>query len=385
MIRYMKRCFLLMMAFALVLPVGGCVDAQDINKKLIVTTVAVDKVGDEFWFYVEIANIQASNSAGSGGGPAPLGSKYYYVKGSGKTFAEGRLDIDRQLDQPIYISGVRTLLLTERFADDDDDLVSYLYRQRADETYRKKVLTVTTRSNLDEMFTAMNKKNFSVGYSIENTITSLEQQGEAFSRTTSRLLENLSSRYSGVLIPCIGMKDEETMLAGYSVVNGNRVTGYIPLEDCAGLNILKAVKARTLFDVPYQDKLFTVKTILDARTITPYYQDGEINYLIKLNLKATVEYGNNRTPYNLNKDALKEMEGSLKQNVLEKLNIAMNQAQNVDKTDYLQMDDAFRIKYPAIFDTLDWQSAFLTAKVYWDIHVDLSVSPSLNYETDPVR
>ena len=385
MIRYMKRCLLLLTVLALALPIGGCMDALDINKKLIVTTVAVDKVGDEFWLYVELANIQASSSNGSGGGPAPLGSKYYYVKGHGKTFAEGRQDVDRQLDQPIYISSVRTLLLTERFADDDDDLVTYLYRVRSDETYRKKVLTVTTRGDLDEMFTALNKRNFSVGYSIEYTITSLEHQGEAFSRTTSRLLENISSRYSGVLIPCIGMRGEETILAGYSVVNGNRVTGYIPLQECEGLNILKADKARTFFDVPYQDKLFAVKTILGSRTITPYYQNGEISYLFKLRFKATVEYGNNRTPYHLNKGALKEMENSLRQIILGKLDTTLYQAQNIYKTDYLQMDDAFRIKYPAAFSRLDWQPAFSSAKVYWDIRIDLSVSPSLNYETDQQR
>jgi len=383
MIRHIKRFVQLLMVFVLVLPVGGCMDSLDINKKYIITTVAIDKVGDEFWLYVEFANVHASNSNGSGG--APLGSKYYYVKGHGKTFADGRLDIDRQLDQPIYVSGVRTLVLTERFADDNDDLVQYLYRLRADETYRKKVLTVTTRSDLGVMFETMNKRNFSVGYSIENTVASLEQQGEAFSRTTSGLLENISSRYCGVLIPCIDMRDEETILTGYSVVNGVEVTGYIPMEECTGLNILMADNARTYFDVPYQDKLYTVKTTLNSKAITPYYQNGEISYLFKLHFKATVEYGDGRTPYNLNADALKEMENSLRQIILEKLITALNQAQNTYKTDYLQMDDAFRMKYPAVFDQLDWQMAFLNAKAYWDVKADLNVSPSLNYESNPVR
>lgn len=384
MFRRGKYCLLLVMAIILILPLGGCMDAVDINKKLIVTTVAIDKVGDEFWFYVEVANIQAGSSTGSGGS-APLGSKYFFVKGHGKTFSDGRLDIDRQLDLPIYIGGVRTLIMTERFADDDDDLTQYLYRLRSDETYRKKVLTVTTHSDLDEMFDKMNKRNFSVGYSIENTVASLEQQGEAFSRTTSRLLENISSRYSGVLIPCIDMRNDETILSGYSVVNGNRVMGYIPIEECIGLNILKADKARTFFDIPFQGKLFTVKTVLGKRSITPYYQNGGIGYLFKLQFKATVEYGNSPTPYQLNADALKDMENSLRLIILEQLITTMDQAQNMYKTDYLQMDDAFRMKYPVVYDRLDWQSAFLSAKVYWDVKADLSVSPSLNYESGQIR
>jgi hypothetical protein len=307
------------------------------------------------------------------------------VKGHGKTIADGRQDIDRQLDQPIYLSGVRTLIMTERFASENNDMIQYLYRLRSDESYRKKVRTVTTRMDLDEMFETMNKRNFSVGYSIDETITSLEKQGEAFSRTTARLLENINSRYTGVLIPSFSIRNQDTILAGYSVVNGSHVTGFIPIEYCKGLNMLKAEKARTFFDVPYQDKLFTVKTVLDKRSITPIYKNGEFNFLFKLQFKATVEHGNVKTPYHLNKDALKEMESTLRQSILEQLIIAMDQAQNTYQTDYLQMDDAFRIKYPALFEQLDWQQAFLSAKVYWDVKVDLSVAPSLDYESNQVR
>jgi Ger(x)C family germination protein len=384
MARHVKHCLQLFVVILLALQVGGCMDSQDINKKMIVTTVTVDKVGDEYCFYAEIANIQAGSSGGSGG-TAPMGSKYFYVKGCGKTMSEARLDIDRQLDQPIYLSGVRTLLLTERFANTDDEFTQYLYRLRSDETYRKKVITVTTHSDLDEMFKRLNMRNISVGYSIDNTVTTLEQQGEAFSRTTSRLLENVSSLYSGVLVPCIDLREDEMILSGYSVVNGNRVTGFIPIEDCKALNILKADNARTFYDVPYLDKLFTVKTTLDKRSVTAYYQNSEISYLFKLHFKATVEYGSSRTPYDLNKDALKEMENTLKQTMLVELIEAVNQAQTVYKTDYLQLDDTFRIKYPAVFDKLDWQTEFLKAKFYWDIKIDLGVSPSLNYEKNPAR
>ena len=385
MIRHMKYCLLLLISIILVLLLGGCMDSIDINKRQIVISVAVDKVEDEIWFYVEIANIQAGSSGGSGSGTAPLGSKYFVVKGHGKTLADGRQDVERQLDQPIYISGVRTLIMTERFASNDNNMIQYLYRLRSDETYRKKVLTVTTRSDLDEMFETMNKRNFSVGHSIDETITSLEQQGEAFSRTTARLLENISSRYSGVLIPSFGIRNQDTVLAGYSVVNGSRVTGFIPIEYCKGLNMLKAEKAKTYFDVPYEDKLFTVKTVLVKRAITPVYQNGGFNFLFKLQFKATVEHGNVKTPYHLDNDMLKEMESTLRQSILEQLIMAMDQAKNTYQTDYLQMDDAFRIKYPVLFEQLDWQQAFLSAKVYWDVRADLSVAPALDYESNQVR
>ncbi len=385
MCRVLKIILLLCILMTLALLLCSCMDAQDINEKFIVTTVAVDKVGDEFWFFIEAANIQGGSAGASGSGTPPMGSKYFFVKGHGKTFTEARLDVDRQLDQPIYLGGVRTLLLTERFASDDDDMVQYLYRVRADETYRKKVMTVITRDDLEEMFTAMNEKNLSVGYSTEYTITSLEQQGETFTRTTARLIENISSRYCGILIPCIGLRNKEIYLAGYSVIDGTDVIGFIPLEDSAGVNMLKTKEARVYFNVPYEDKVFAIKTVVGSLDITPYYQNNDISFLFSLSLKATVEYGNKRIPYNLDQSALKEMENTLKQMILEKLLMTVDQSQNLFHTDYLQMDDAFRIKYPQVFERLDWQTAFQDAQVFFDIQLDVSVSTSLDYEANPVR
>ena len=385
MLRALKICLLVSILLLLGFALCGCMDALDINKKFIVTTVAVDKIGDEFWFYVEAANIQAGSAGGNGGGSPPMGSKYFFVKGKGKTFSEARLDIDRQLDQPLYLGGVRTLLFTERFASDDDDMVQYLYRLRADETYRKKVMTVITRDDLEEMFTAVNEKNNSVGYSIEYTINSLVHQSETFTRTTARLIENISSQYCGILLPCIGRRDREIYMAGYSVVDGTDVVGFIPMEECVGVNILKTEEARSFFAVPYEDKIFTVKTTLKSLDIQPTYQNNDISFLFALSFKGTVEYGDKRTPFNLDEEALKKIKNSLIQIILEKLLATVHQAQKLFRTDYLQMDDAFRIKYPKKFDELDWQTAFEDAQVYFSIQVELVTSPSLNYEANPAR
>ena len=150
MTRRKKLICLCMLLLALTPLLSGCMDALDINKKFIVTTVAVDKKDGEIWLYAEIANIQAGQS-GSSGGSSGGGQKYILIKGHGKTIFESRLNLDRQLDQPIYLGGVRTLIMTKNYA--AEDMVEYLYRLRADETYRKRVITVTIAGDLDELFT----------------------------------------------------------------------------------------------------------------------------------------------------------------------------------------------------------------------------------------
>jgi Ger(x)C family germination protein len=352
--------------------VGG---AKDINERLIATTISVDKKDGEIWFYTEFANVRTGQSGSSGTGNAP--SRYVLVKGRGGTLSEARSNLNRQLDMPIYLSGARTLLITENFA--KEHLTEYLYRLRADETYRKKVITVITRDDLDTLYETLGKEGESVGYSIENTIRTLDDTGDCFSRTTSRLLENLSEPYTGILIPCVGLEDKEIALTGYSVVNDTRVIGFIPIESCKGLTILKAERAKAVYVVPYQKDSYTVDTTLTGRGVKAFYEDGRPSYQISLSFDATLEYGDGKVPYGLGDAAGREMTSILEQMISRDARDAIDQAQTAFRTDYLQFDDAFRVAYPVIFDSLDWNTAFAQAAFSLKVKVNLDLSSMIDY------
>ncbi len=378
--RLIKLCaLLLLMGLAGATTVVG--DSRDINDKLIATTIAVDLRDGEFWFYVEFANIEAGkgSTAGAGG----VAGQYYVVKSHGKTFVEARSDLNRQLDKPLYMGGVRTLLLTQRFA--EDDLVHYLNRLRADETYRKKVITLTTTDELDVLFKTFNDKNQSVGYSAENTIKTLDAQGSCFLRTTSRLLENLSDAYTGILIPAVGLQGQETALTGYTVVEGTRAVGFIPIDECAGVNLLKADKAKTFYVMPYRDMELTVETCLRSRKLAATYSDGRAHFTFSLRVDAAVEYGDTKTPYDLMETDRAALIQTVEGLIIGDVQTAFYQAQDVYRTDYLQCDDAFRVKYPALFDSLDWAEMFAQAEFQVDVSVDLTINHMLDYSDDVAR
>jgi spore germination protein KC len=357
-------------------------DSKDINNKLIATTIAVDVRDGEFWFYVEFANIQAgqSSSSGSGGGSTP---KYTLVKGHGKTLPEARQNFDRQLDKPLFISDVRTLLITENFA--REHLLEYLYRLRADETYRKKVITLVTRDNLDTLFKTLMEQNQSLGYSAENTVTTLESSGEGFSRTTSRLLENLTDSYTGILIPCIGLQEQEIALTGYSVVNDTRVIGFIPIADCKGLNILKTDKAKSFYIIPLNGIQYTVEADLTKRTTQAFYENGTPAFKISLSFDATLEYGDKKLPYGFNDADNKQMTGMLERMIDQDVRDAIYQAQTTFHTDYLQLDDAFRVAFPVIEDSMDWNEAFARAAITPEVKVNLKSTYMMDYGVDQLR
>jgi len=358
-------------------------DSKDINNKTIVTTLAVDKRDGEIWFYTEYPNIQQGQSSGSGGGGGGGAKKYSLVKSRGKTIVEVRSNLNRQLDKPLFLSAARTLILTEAFA--KEHLMEYLYRLRADETYRKKVITLTTRDDLDAMYKAINDQDQSLGFTAENTVTTLEGLGSCFTRSTSRLLENLSDTYTGILIPCVGLEGQHIALTGYSVVNDDRVVGFIPIEACKGLNILKADMASTVYVIPYKGSQFTMDTTLMDRQVKAYYENGKPVFKFSLKFDASLEYGDKKTPYSFGDADKKELTAILKQLIEQDVKEAIYQAQRTFKTDYLQLDDAFRVAFPVVYDSMDWNVAFGEATIMAEAEVNMKSSSMVDYTVDVSR
>ena len=358
----------------------GCWDSVDINEKLIVTTIAFDVKDGEVWYYLEIANIESGKSKDAG---ESAGNKHIVRKGHGKTLTEVRDDLDTHLDKPLFLSGVRALMFTENFA--KEYLVEYLYRYRVDETYRKKGLTVITKEDPEELYKIAHEGNASLGFMVEGIVETLDESGKSFLRTTMRLIENLSANYTGILIPCIGLQDEEISITGYSVINGPTVTGFLPVEESTCTMFFKVDKPKFHFIVPYNDMNLTLEVLLKKRKITPSYADGKINYDIKMEFRAELMYGDKKTPYNLEDADMREVTKILTAMLKQQISNAIERAQEEFACDYLQFDDIFRIKYPVEFQNMDWGKEFPQAGTTVDVKVDLSTKWGLDYGANKVK
>ncbi|MFZ7134043.1 MAG: Ger(x)C family spore germination protein [Eubacteriales bacterium] len=380
MVKHHKFFFIIAISIFLTAFLTGCSDSVDINEKLIVTTIAFDVKDEEIWYYLEIANIESGKSKDAG---ESAGKKYIVVKGHGRTLTEVRDNLDMQLDKPLFLSGVRALVFTESFA--KEYLVEYLYRFRVDETYRKKGQTVITKEDPEELYKSAHERNASAGFLVEGIIKTLDKSGKSFQRTTMRLLENLSSNYTGILIPCIGLQDKEISLTGYSVISGPTVTGFLPVEESTGTMFLKADKPKFHFIVPYNDINLTIEVLLTKRKITPSYEDGKINYDIKMEFRAELMYGDKKTPYNFDDVATREVTEILTAMLKQQVSNAIERAQEEFVCDYLQFDDIFRVKFPVEFQDMDWQKEFTNASTNIEVKVDLSTKWGLDYGANEVK
>lgn len=355
----------------------GCWDLKDINEKHIITAVAFDLENEEITGYLEYANIQSSQ----GGNTIQTNTKKFIIIStpSSKTILESRDKLEAKLDSPVFLSGASTLLLTEDFA--NQYLIEYLYRFRADESYRKKVNIIFTKQSPEELFKAAQEKDVSLGMFLSDIADTLEKEGRIFLRSSERLIENLSSPYAGILMLNVGIEDNDLAILGYSIVHGSKIIGFIPIEEANGLLLMKSENPKLSYDVPYKDLKLTLEVTSKKPKIKPFYNEGKISFELKFNCKAKLLYGDKKTPYDLTDKDMKKIGDILSAMLKEELENTVAQAQNTFNCDYLQFDDIFRIKYPEDYEKLDWENEFSKISVTIDVNVDMSTTSMMDYNT----
>lgn len=359
---------------------SGCWDSLDIDEKSIVTTVMLDCTEDEIIFYIEIANTESSASSE---GEGSSGDDYIVVKSVGKDLVEARENLNVKLDQPAYLSAVRSVIMTERFA--ELHFIEYLHRFRANENYRKKIDTVITRDEPEELMKIAKERNESLGFKSEDIIMTLDEQGKSFKRTTMRLIENISSEHTGILLPCIGISEEEIALVGYSIVRDNKINGFLPIEETEGMVLLKTDKPIIIYRMPYKDMNLTLEVIMKKRKIKAHYDNEQINMDINMEYKAELLYGDKKEPYDFQEEDAEILGEMLRVRLIEEISAAITRSQTEFNSDYYQIDEEFRIKYPLEFDRMDWYEEYPKIQFNYNIKVKLGTSWAMDYSYNETK
>lgn len=364
---------------AVLLLLTGCWDSTDIEDRNIVTTVILDARDDGYTFFVEVAdissnamsNVDASQSSGS-----YSASGFSFVQAEGKDLVELRNNLDYQMDKPIYLDATRTLILTERAA--KSHLREYLFRLRSDVEYRQKVKTFITREEPDALTRSKTENDISFGFAVDNMLEHLIQNGEAFSRTSARYIENILAR-SGFCIPCVDLEKNGVILSGYFVIGyDGEVRGFIPVGEARGLIIMKAEHARQNYIVPFGDNAATVRVDIDSADITAQYDGGAARFSVEYGVNASVRYFK-KGVQPMDQETTQQMQDTLTRMIQKDVEDTIARSQKEFKCDYLQFDDAFRIAYPQEFKEMDWEKEYPNAQMDVKINVDLSTDPRVIY------
>lgn len=350
------------------LPLLGCWDSTDIQRRDITTAVITDYDPDtsQYHFYLEIADIGASGS--SSGQNAR--NQFSILHGQGTSFAEAKFDLDRQADNPIYLGATRVVFLTTRFA--QGGIEEYMDRIRGTLDYRKAVQIVTTSSTPDDLFNGDSENSTSTGFALEQDINHLVDEGLSLKATVGDLLQALALKKAGFVVPHVIYESGDITRNGYTIFKNGRMVGYIGGEGSKGLVYLLNPHATFVYEVEYNSAKIAVQVKRKGLKITPEWDGEKARFRVVLQLQADILYRSEDFP--LKADLFDRFHTKLNGLVAEDVRSIIEAAQVTYQDDFLEFYKYFHACYPDAFDAMDWQDKFHQADI--DLIIACTMAPN---------
>lgn len=345
---------------------SGCWDSRNIEDLDICTSVLLDFREGEYEFYAEIIDITAGkNAQDSGDG----GMKTTIVRGSGEDFAKARMDFDSEVNKPIYIGAVQTLIITEDMA--DKGIEEYAYRIREMNEYRKTLNIVITPDEPEELLGQQPANSANVGFAIDDTLHNLLDQGATFHLSLADVLQKLCARNKSYLLCTLGVKKEEIALLGYTVFEGGQRKGFIPYEQSRGVlyAILGGKKMTPTFHyvVNSENSAYTLEVKLKSRSVKAKWDGARAAFDVDMDFTAKMLYQSANIP--VTPEIKQQIKAELANQLMEEVTQAIRTSVDYE-CDYLYFSEPFRTKFPGIYEQIDWRDTFINA----DFTVNLTIS-----------
>lgn len=366
----------------ILLSISGCWDSIDIEERDICTCVIVDKVDDEFVFYVEISGISSKIQNPRSEQDSGQQTSASVIKGSGKSYAEARAQLDKELNKPLYLGAVQTLILTERLA--DSDIEEYTLRLRQLTEYRKTMDVIVTPDDPEEFLKVQPENASAVGFAIEDTLETLIKLGDAH-LSLADVLQKLESKNACFLMNTLSVKEGHISLIGTAVFDKGKRIGFIPENESHGLVYIAAsMRNKPKFDyvITIEDKTVTLETTLKRRSIKANYDGDKPTFNLDLSYDAVVLYPSERIK--ITDDMRREFAGLLKEQIEGDIRKAIDTSQKEFACDYLSFSEPFRIAYPQAFDAINWHEEFKKAEFNINTSVKIIPNKTVDYNPEPI-
>ncbi len=373
-----KKALKIALASGMILLTAGCWDSLPVEDRDICTAVLVDYSDGDYSFYVEVAaissKIQGQRSEQGGGEIQDTN----IIKASGKSFAEARIALDKLLNKPIFLGAVQALILTESMTDHGIEEYAYRVRQMID--YRKNMDVIVTPDDPADFLGIRPANESTVGFAVEDSLETMLKLGSTFHVSLAELLEKLASPNPCYLLSTLSVVDGQISLIGYTAFSGGTREGFIPYAESRGIICIvlgqSGGKAMFNYVVPLGDKQFSLETELTSFNVTPVYKDGTVEFHLNFGFKSTHLYPSSNDP--ITPQVENAIEAGLCQQLLQDISQAVALSQSYG-CDYLSFSELFRIRYPDVFEQMDWESEFKRAVFSISVNVDILQTESVDY------
>lgn len=366
----MKNLFkIFIVILSLPLFLMGCWNYKDINTRSVNLSIGVDTKDNIIQYYGEFAKLMSEELEK---GQAEI-TDVYNFKSSGDSFESTRANYNTRTSGLNFSGAIRAVVFSKNYAE-TNGIESYLNRINYVNDFRNSVLVAISDEPIKQLFDQSVENDISVGYSIENTIGYLSDNGRALYKSAQQIISDIRFKSVGYLLPYITRKDGTIKYLGFAVMKDSKMIGTIPSQDAYGFIFLISPKAFMTAVIPhpqYNNNLVNAKVFLNKRKIKTDYKDNHVVVDVDLKLGSEIMYEYELKP--ISDEDLKLLQTAISNNVKNQIMEAVNKSTKEFKCDLFDFARYFKGSHYTKFKKIDWE------KEYENMTVNINVETTIRH------
>lgn len=363
--RRLVKGILALLAF---IPLVGCWNAQEIEKRTIVVSMAIDRnESGELTVSIQVPNPrQIAGGGGEGGGGGGGGGAVEVYSGSGPTLEAAFEELSRKSIYPMFLGHMQTLIFSEEMA--KQGIAPILDFLRRDPEIRRHMYPIVVSGNAEDALTVQPKLEQIPTYYVRNFIESQVDLERVYDMTLGKVFVDLS--HPGKQVPLFyyfkATKDG-FKYNGMAVFHGDKMIGALdPAEMNIVLNVReKKAGRRVIAACPGGKIVFRPHKVKRRFTIT-----NQPKAMIAIKVEGEVL--ENSCNFTIKDERALEKVNKIVASQYEQIAREVTaRAQRELKTDVFQIRNHVHSYYPQIWKRVNWETAFphMPIQVKYDVNV----------------
>lgn len=358
---------------------GGCWDRKEVNDLALITGLAIDQNDKLLEVSVQIF-IPSSPTKGTQ-------SEGEMTKGSGTTFvlsayginmADALSQLQMKFSRKIFWGHTEVYIFGEDRAKQGvkKDL-DYLMR---DSEPRERAFVFVSKGKAKEIL----EKHSILERNTSEVLREMAINKTSVSSSMAHLLEVLEDESKTALLPWVELllaPNQESSTKGIGYIHGTAILSKDKLIGVVNTRVTRGIlwatnqmnNAIITIRPENSDGTLSVQLLRNRTRIKPAYKDGK--WSITMHVKCKNQLIQNTTDINTvqSSEILQNVEKQLEDSITERINLAIDEAQNNYKADIFNFAGAFHRKYPRLWRKYekDWDTIFPQIKVTVKVKADI--------------
>jgi len=342
----------------IVLILSGCFSRNEIDALGFVIAVGIDQREDEYVVSTQIANVDALAKDDWVGGKS-----FLTYQSSGQSVLQAFHQLNEVVPNPIFLSHVKILVLSEEFAKNGMRSILDLFNRYAK---APRNLYIVVSPNAEEMIEANIKSKELPAVSLFNQLNLIIGRTNFHEFLTYNTSESM-------MIPTITIKDNTFQLRDMAIFKNDKLIGFFNLNETRGVSWVKGNIKNAIFvtDCPEQTQnveKITMETTGSKSEVTVEKQGNEFIFHIKVSEKALIS---EFTCSNNEKNAkiIQKLEKWKEEKIQSEINQALQKAKEM-KADVFGFGEIVHQSFPSEWMELKnkWEDQFTDIKVKIDVN-----------------